>query len=106
MAMRQNHAIFSTLEILEGRRLMSTSVFLGVDCSPHGTAPSATNSPVEGNGEAEVDNDGHGKSDQDPTPAFPPIASVIPQLTGRWTGSQIKSDRSVGAELSLVVSSP
>lgn len=102
--MQADHRSLPTLETLEARRLMSTSVFLGIDCLPHGGS-TATPVPAEGN-----NSNGGGNTPapakQDPTPTFPPIETVIPQVTGTWSGSQVKSDHSLGAELSLVVTTP
>ena len=79
-------------ETLELRRLMSTSVFLGLDCLP---TPASTPAPAS-----------------TPTPAkrhakkAAPIEAVIPKVTGSWTGAQVKNDNSAGAELSIDISSP
>ena len=77
-------------EALESRRLMSTSVFLGLDCLPNATTAPATDTPAPAK---------HPKK-------APPIESVIPKITGSWSGSQVKDDHSAGAELSLDITSP
>lgn len=77
-------------EALESRRLMSTSVFLGLDCLPAVThKPTPTPAPAKA-----------------PTPTADPITVVIPKVTGSWAGSQVKADNSAGAELSLTITSP
>jgi hypothetical protein len=73
-------------EPLESRWLMSTSVFLGLDCLPAATHTST-------------------RARRSIPAAIPPISVVIPQATGSWTGSQVKADNSTGAELSLTITS-
>jgi hypothetical protein len=95
--MPQDDGQVPMIEALESRRLMSTSVFLGLDCLP------AADAPAPG--------DDHGLDTPDPTPTpspdpKPTIRDAIPLVTGSWTGSQVKADDSLGAELSLVVWSP
>jgi hypothetical protein len=104
MAMRNNHRNMPAIEALEGRRLMSTSVFLGIDCLPHGAPPTPTPGPTGSNENG--DSVGETPSAPSSAPAFPPIEAVIPQVTGAWEGSQVRTDHSLGAELSLVVTTP
>jgi len=125
--MRHDHdddsGILPSFEILESRRLMSTSVFLGGECLPpaHTPTPSPTPSPNPGDGNNQGDNNdqgGHHHHDPDPTPdpnpdpnpnptpAPPPVSVVIPEVVGSWSGSHASADKSVRGSVSLDVTEP
>jgi hypothetical protein len=96
--MRHGDGLPPTFESLESRRLMSTSVFLNLDCLPPAAPPTPTPTPGA--------DPGPNDAGPEPTRAHDPMEAVIPQVTGGWSGSQVKTDQSLGAELSLVVYSP
>jgi hypothetical protein len=116
-----NEGILPTVEALESRRLMSTSVFLGTECLPHipNPTPSPNPSPAQGDGNNQGDdNDQGGHHDPDPNPnpdpnptpnpapTPPPIDVVIPEVIGNWSGSHSGTDKSVQGSLSLDVTEP
>lgn len=110
--------ILPSVEILESRRLMSTSVFLGGECLPHipnptpSPTPPPTPSPTPGDGNNQGDDDHdqgdhhHPDPDPNPTPTPPPIKVVTPEVIGNWSGSHSSSDKSVQGSLSLDVTEP
>jgi hypothetical protein len=122
--MRHDHdqsGILPTIEMLESRRLMSTSVFLGGECLPHvpTPTPSPTPSPTPGDGNGQGDDNDQGdhhhpdpnptpdpKPTPNPTPTPPPVSVVIPEVIGNWSGSHSSSDKSVQGSLSLDVTEP
>lgn len=118
--MRHDHpGILPTVEILESRRLMSTSVFLGGACLPH--IPTPNPAPGDGNGQGDDNDQGdhntpdpkpnpdpnpNPKPTPNPTPTPPPVDVVIPEVIGNWSGSHSSTDKGVQGSLSLDVTEP
>ena len=113
-----------SVEALESRRLMSTSVFLGGQClPPANTPPTPTPTPTptpnpkpghhnngndddhpdEHDGDSGGDDDGEEKPNPNPNPNPPPIDVVIPQVVGTWSGEHATADQTDKGGLTLDV---
>jgi hypothetical protein len=123
--MRHDTTRIPTIEALESRRLMSTSVFLGGQCLPPAPTPTPTPTipptpnpnpiptptPGHGGGHDDDDNDQGDDDDNpsptpDPRPAPDPIDMVVPQLAGNWTGTHATPDNTGSGTLSLGIRAP